>query len=152
VLCLPLMKITYRLGSFAALVPCLAAVSGTAFSQPIEGSISVYSQASAYNSNLPRTPIVTATETGSWATTPASEIANSFASQSVETESGEGSATASMSGSASWAPNGNSGAFSFDYSLASVTSPTVIGSANNVPFGGNPENLYGSWHTPELGL
>ena len=142
------MKITYRLGLFAALVACLAAGSGTAFSQPVQGNISVYSQASAYDTTLPQTPGVTSTQTGSWNLIPASETANSFATQSVDAQSGDGSATASMSGLASWAPNGDSGAFSFDYTLASVRSATVLESANNAPFGGNPENLYGTVGTP----
>jgi hypothetical protein len=54
-----------------------------------------------------------------------------------------------MSETVTWAPNGTSGTFTSDYSLASSPEASYVSiGANNIPFGGNPDNLYHTVGTP----
>jgi hypothetical protein len=54
-----------------------------------------------------------------------------------------------MSETATWSPNGTSGTFTSDYSLSSSQSAAyVVVGVNNIPFGGNPDNLYTTVVTP----
>ena len=57
------MKAMSKLVSCVALAACLVAATGTAFAQPIQGSISAYAQASAVNDNTSQAQPPTDTST-----------------------------------------------------------------------------------------
>lgn len=142
------MKTMSELVSCVTLAACLVAATGTAFAQPIQGSISAYAQAYAVNDNTSQTqpPTDTSTQTKYWNTNPISPLSvSAFATQSADAGYGSSSATASMSETATWAANGTSGTFTSDYTLASssATDYVVVG-PNNIPLGGNPDDLYGT--------
>jgi hypothetical protein len=147
------MKTMSKLASCVALAACLVAATETAFTQTIQGSISAYAQASADNVNLPaqaQPPTDTSTQTEYWNTNPISLLSvSAFATQSADAGYGPSSATASMSETATWAPNGTSGTFTSGYTLASsfATDYVVVG-PNNIPLGGNPDDLYSTVGPP----
>jgi hypothetical protein len=141
------VKPVSRLALLLASVSLLIAATGTATAQPMTGSISAYAQAYAYNANLSlqvQPPTDTSTQTEYWNTNPISPLSvSTFATQTADAGSGPSSGTASMSETATWAPNGTSGTFTSDYTLSSSTAASyVIVGVNNIPFGGNPDNLY----------
>lgn len=79
-----IMKTIPKLASLAVLVSCLIATSGSSFAQPIQGSISAYAQAIAYNANLVEPPPITSTQTEYWSTHPISPLSvSAFATDSA---------------------------------------------------------------------
>jgi hypothetical protein len=136
---------TARLTASLAVLACgLVAACGTARAQPIEGSISAYSQANAYNVNLIDPGAVTSTQTENWYNTPVSPLSvSTSATQSANAGYGSSSGTATMNETATWSPNGTSGTFTSDYSLSTTQEASYVSvGVDNIPFGGNPDNLY----------
>ena len=112
---------------YTTLALSLIAETGTAFSQPIQGSISAYAQAFGYNVNLTQPPPDTSTQTEFWNTNPISpENVTAFATQSADAGYGPSSATTSVTETATWAPDGTSGTFSSDYTLASSPAAAYV--------------------------
>jgi hypothetical protein len=134
----------------AALAVWASIATGAALAQPIEGSISAYSRTIAYNVNLPEPSPVTSTQTENWYATPASPLSvSTSATESANAGYGSSSGTATMSETATWAPNGTSGTFTSDYSLSTTQEASYVAVAvNNIPFGGNPDDLYETVGTP----
>jgi hypothetical protein len=131
---------TARLGAALLTVACAVCIGGNAHATPIEGSIFVYSQAGVTG----YTPMQS-TQTQNWYAPASSPL--SMSSSATEA-SGAATANAYMNGSATWAPDGDSGTFSFNYGISGTSAPYIYEEVNNIPFGGNPLNLYGSVGTP----
>jgi hypothetical protein len=142
-----LLKTLQLAAPFAGLACCLVAATGTAVAQPVEGSISAYSQAYATTGGPP-VP-VTSTQTENWYTTPVSLSVSTSATASANAGYGRSSGTATMDETATWAPNGTSGTFTSDYTLSSSQEASYVTvGVNNIPFGGNPNDLYDTVGTP----
>jgi len=142
---------TFRRPALLAALACgIIASTGTAQVQPIEGSISAYSQVNARNVNLPNPGPITSTQTENWYTIPVSPLSVSTSvTESADAGYGTSGGTATMSETATWAPDGTSGTFTSDYSLSSTQEASYVGvGVNNIPFGGNPDNLYNTVGTP----